>query len=72
MLEATVEVNAHSRVLSEPTRDISGVLCRRGETYCKTSELEYDRKYNTVDPDGADIGPTLQYTNRVSTFHHTT
>jgi hypothetical protein len=47
------------------------VLCWRWETYHKTGVLDNNRKYNTVDPDGADVRPTLQYRNRVRTFHHT-
>jgi hypothetical protein len=45
-----------------------GVLCWRWETYYKSCVLENDGKYNTVDPDGADVGPALQYRNRVRTF----
>ena len=46
------------------------VLCWYWETYHKTGVLDNERKYNTVDPDGADVGPTLRYRNRVRTFHH--
>lgn len=48
-----------------------GVLCWRWETYYKTGVLDNNGKYNAVDPDGADVGPTLQYKNHVRTFHHT-
>lgn len=48
----------------------ASVLYWRWETYYKTGVLDNDRKYNTVDFDGTDVGPTLQYRNRVRTFHH--
>ena len=72
MLEAMVEDS--TRVLNEnEPRVLSafGVLCWRRETYYKTGVLNNNRKYNTVDPDGADVRPALQYRNRVRTFRHT-
>ena len=41
------------------------ILCWRWETHQKTGVLDNERKYNTVDPDGTDVGPTLQYRSRV-------